>query len=623
MRRRNKLALTVAAIAGIYLLLPFCFGIVAQRYTHTFLEHENKTLGSVLDINVNLAQYHRGWFHSTAVLQIERKISDGSFVVVKQIPVVIDHGPGYTFNGRVKTGFAVIKSDPFSFDDQSSLKAYFEENIGFANEHSALIASSRKTNEKPSFSDFRVDSFILSMTSDLNANAFHFQIDAHGLRFQDPKKSFSVSIRHLKSALLAQYLSDRHWQLNWGINLRKNQLSTILPDGASTMLTLNTDRITLANLHFDTQKMATIAGEMVELKQATDSGQPIKATAWMALFQQLLTQVIQNDTTAAVSGLSVATPLGQLVAHYSVSFPTLPSTHDYFDVATRNVGNLQLDVPQWRYLDAANSMAFALKGLHYTENNDTVFSRNSSMTLDSFEMQDTQNPQTLTKTPILALTGLAYQGELSGNPANLSQTMHWQLAKLCFSDGCFNQSHGKLELINMSFNAFRAIAAATQQVVQYNPQNAKSIDERWMNLANAYAKLITPKTKVVLTHDMTTPEGSVSMEGNLSWPNLTPSIIASADATQFMDQAIYEFRLLFPAIYVNAFLDDQKKAALQQKPPAVTRNNEPSFEMQAVHFLQYCITQGYLKKVGDAYTVDLTGKGSVIMINGTAWKAPS
>ncbi|OGT50107.1 MAG: hypothetical protein A3E82_02205 [Gammaproteobacteria bacterium RIFCSPHIGHO2_12_FULL_38_11] len=616
MQRRNKLALALFVIMGIYTILPFCFGIIAKHYTKTFLQHENKTIGNVLNINVKLVQYDRRWFHSTAIMQLERKTEDGSFEIIKKIPVLITHGPIYIFNGRVKTGFAVIKSQLFSIDPQSPFQAYFHENIGFAGEHAAFIFSSEKTKENE-IAPFHVDSFQLSMNSKLDANKFHFFIDAHGLHFQDPKKAITVTIRRLKSTLLAQYLSDQHWALTWGIDLKKNQLTTVMPGNESTMLTLNTDNIKLANLHFDTKKMALVANEMVELKQATDSGQSIKATAWMALFQQLLTQVIQKDTTAMVSGLSVSTPVGQLIARYNVSFPTLPDAHDYFDVATHNVGNLQVDVPQWTYTDLKNNTLFSLKKLHYSENNNTVFSRNSTMTLGSFNIQDTQSTS---KTPILAVNALFYQGELNGDATHLSQTMHWKLADVCFSDGCFNQIHGKLELLNMNFNAFRTIALATQQIVQYNPQKMQSMRTRWMDLANAYAKLISPETKIVLTHDMTTPEGNVSLQGDLLWPNLNVNTAVASDVNALMGQAVYEFRLLFPAVYVNAFLADQKKTMMAKNPAADAK--EPSFETQTADFLQYAILQGYLKKVGDAYTVDLTGKGDAITVNGIAWKAP-
>src|SRR3990167_5430685 len=102
MQRRNKLALALFVIMGIYTILPFCFGIIAKHYTKTFLQHENKTIGNVLNINVKLVQYDRRWFHSTAIMKLEQKTEDGIFEIIKKIPVLITHGLIYFFNGRVK-----------------------------------------------------------------------------------------------------------------------------------------------------------------------------------------------------------------------------------------------------------------------------------------------------------------------------------------------------------------------------------------------------------------------------------------------------------------------------------------------------------------------------------------
>src|SRR3990167_857679 len=113
MRRFIKFSLIIVIIAGIYLLLPFSFGIMAQRYSTTFFQNENKTLGDVLGIQLNLTNYHRGWFHSTATIQVEQKTSSGDFEILNTIPIVITHGPSYRFANRLLTGFGMITADNF------------------------------------------------------------------------------------------------------------------------------------------------------------------------------------------------------------------------------------------------------------------------------------------------------------------------------------------------------------------------------------------------------------------------------------------------------------------------------------------------------------------------------
>jgi hypothetical protein len=123
---------------------------------------------------------------------------------------------------------------------------------------------------------------------------------------------------------------------------------------------------------------------------------------------------------------------------------------------------------------------------------------------------------------------------------------------------------------------------------------------------------------------MTTSEGMVKVHGEVSWPGLTPDLTVAPTLRDFLSQSVYQLSMLFPAAYVNAFLSSQTALAANPAPSSasVDVKVEPSFEMQAAQFLQYAITQGYLKKVGDAYVLDLSGKGSVITINNVPWKAP-
>lgn len=622
MRRITKIAIIVGFLAGIYLLLPFAAGIVAQRYAQNFLNNENKTLGNVLGIQLNFTQYHRGWFRSTANLQIEKKAADGSFEVVKIIPVVIKHGPSYHMNGRVRTGFAMISSSNMPINQDSFYQIAFHENIGFSGEHGTVVFFTSQINNASNATphDFQANSLTLNVRSNLKANQFLFVINGHGLHFQDPKQSISLNIQDLNASLKANYLDERHWDLTLGVGFGKNQLSAVLPDTSATPVTLNADQINLQGVHVDTQKMATLLGEAVVLKQATDAQQPVKPTAWMALFQQFLTQIIHSDTSADIQGLSITTPMGQIQGHYDVSFPTLLDTHDYFDIVTRNVSGLQLSVPSWSYVDTASNMTFVLKNMMFNQTSNTIFSRSSAMQVGEF---DIMNTAATTTAPLMAAMGISYSGELHGDFQHLSQIMQWDLNKVCFTDDCFNQVHGNLKLLKMNYDAFRGIASATQQIVQYDPKQAESINEKWMGVVDAYAKLITPKTQVILSHDMMTSAGEVKVHGELSWPGLNPNATTVPTMQDFLNQSVYQLNVLFPAVYVNTFLNSQTALLVNSaKQSASTIKTEPSFEAQTIQFLQYAIAQGYLKKVGDAYVLDLSGKGSVITINNVPWKTP-
>lgn len=623
MRRSYKVALILGILTIVYFaVLPVIFGIMTQRYTVKFVQNENNTLGKVLGFHIDIAKYKRGWFKSTAVFHIEKMVADDS-AVVKSIPLIIEHGPFYIQGRSFHLGVGLIKSNSVSLGGNFPYQIDFYDNIGFIGERGTFILLSNKSAQ---VSNFHVDSLILKMNSGLNANTFNFALSGKKLRYLDPAQSISLNINDFQSSLLAKYVSDRHWQLTFSLGLEKNQLSTIIPGGVTLApLTINADQVNLSRVHFDTKKMANILADLIQLKQQTDAQQPTKPMAWAALVQQLLTDMIDKDTSMNVAGLSVTTPMGQLDASYNVSFPTLPSSHDYFDLATRDVGSLHIDIPHWLFTNMQANMQFALSNFSYDVFSNTVFARHSEMKLGAFDISAPQSP---VKTPTFYASGFSYTGEVTGDPHSLSQKMQWRLARACTANGCFGKIQSELRLSHMNYEAFRGIASATQQLVQHDPtQQTTPMATQWKGLADSYMKLILPTSKVVFSNDMTTPQGELSVHAKVLWPNLKETTNATFVPSEVMNQSQYELYLLFPTAYVDALLQDARTNQLATQNPmgAVTTASEtkgPSFEAQVAQFLQYAIHQGYLKRDGTEYEVDLIGKGSVFTVNGKVWQMP-
>ena len=617
MRRPSKLITVFAVLAGIFLFLPFLFGLLSQRYATRFLENENNTLGNVLGVHLVFSEYDRGWFSSRAVLQIQKKRMNGDEEIIKDIPITIEHGPFYRYKNTF-IGVGLVKIVNLNLSGDFPYDVNFKENIGFSGEHGILLLVANKK-IAPGVGAVNIDKLVLDLRSNLRANHFVFRLAADDLQFQNPAQNISVNIKNLDSTLTANFLTAQHWKMILSLMLNDNQLSATLPGSLPTAITLNADEIDVKRVHFDTQEMAKLLSEVVELKQASDTQQNISSTEWVALAQALLVQTIDNDTVFHVKGLSVGTPMGRFTSDYDASFPTLPAQHDYFDIATHNVGSWQVTVPQWQYSNSDN--AFSLTGLKYEEKNNTVFSRHSDLQLGMVSIMNTA-----TNKSTLKADDFAYTGDLYGDVSNLSQTMNWTLSNLCFNNDCFSKIDGKLALLKMNFDAFRNIAAATQKVVQFNPNGNASLEDRWSNLTNAYTQLITPKTKIVLSQSLMTPHGELKLDGQATWPGLTQSAAASDALDSRLQTASYELRALLPTAYINSFLDDSQLTSVPASSASLnTTSTSPQsgFKQQAGQFVQYAITQGYLKQVGDAYTLDLVGKGNAITINGVPWKAPT
>jgi len=53
-----------------------------------------------------------------------------------------------------------------------------------------------------------------------------------------------------------------------------------------------------------------------------------------------------------------------------------------------------------------------------------------------------------------------------------------------------------------------------------------------------------------------------------------------------------------------------------EKPQIKSLSSKGSFVAQAADFVRYALSQGYLKKVDNAYVVDMSGVGHQVAING-------
>src|SRR3989338_6846783 len=615
MRRLLKILIIVALLAGIYLLSPYFFGIAAQKYSFRFLANENDTLGKVLGIHMDFAQYNRGWFTSKALLQVERKTADGNFEIIQKVPLTIVHGPSYRVNNHFWTGVALVRVADFPID-QSAYEVSFHDNIGFSGERGAFLFVANK-NKQSSSNNVHFDSVVLHVKSNVDANFLAFGLDGKKVSYVDPNHSVQVQLQDLQSTLTARYVSHRHWKLQFGFGLGTNHVSVILPGNTAPALVADASRVDLQGLHFDTQQIGEWLADVVKLKQATDAQQPVKPAEWMGLIQQFLTQIIENDTWFNVKNLVVHSPMGDITAHYTASFPTLKSQHDYFDIATSNVGTLMVSVPKWTYSNAENNMQLSLSDLNYNDYNNTVFSRHSQLKVGALTFLNTKMQPTTTG---FSLNGLQYQSELNGNILNLSQNMQLQIDKLCNTNDCLHQITSDLQFLHMNYNAFRGIAAATQKIVQFDPTSTEYMQARWVDLGNAYANLVEPNTKVLLNYAMQTAQGGVQMKGQLSWFALQPT--QKTTLSDLMRDSTYRLRVQFPAVYVTTFFDQQRSLSAQPVVNSPEAKAEPSFEKQVADFLHYAVREGYLKKTGDAYLADLTGTGEKVSINGVPWKMP-
>lgn len=630
MRRIYKLLIGLIVLLGVYFFSPYFFGRVAQQYATRMLANQNNTLGKVAGIQVDLEQYDRGWFKSTALLVVRRINAEGVMQVRKTIPIVIHHGPSYFFNGRFYTGFAMITSSPFIIHPELPYEMSFRENIGFSGERGTFVVLYDKP-QNPTAANIRIGSIVLHAKSDLAADRFGLVLSARNIRYINPEKTIQGTAGDFISSLNASYLGERHWKLNFGFSSGNDMVTLTMPGATTPTASVKADLIALNNLHFDTQQIATILKELIQIKQASENQQAIKPETWIALFQQMLTQMIEQDTWIAFQNGVISTPVGVINVNYQASFPTLPDPHDYFDIATRNVSNLTVMTPALTYQDPKTNLEYGLKDFTFNENNNTVFARQSQMSFGLFDVRHQQssaatgipstiaapNPTSSTSASVLYANGFNYTDQLYGDTIDLSQKMNWDLAKICFAQDCFDQMHGQLHLMHMNYDAFKLIANAMQKVMQYKPSQGKSPEQSWADLANAYAKLISTRTHFTFLHDMQTPNGAVKIHGEMMWPALKLDETPAASLfDSVMNQSTYEMHMLFPAIYVDQFLSQNAP----EKTTSVAHTQKPSFQAQCASFLRYALAQGYLKKVGTDYVVDLTGKGSVVTINGVAWK---
>ena len=596
MRRVTKLSIILLTLIVLYLALPVGFGIAVSHFMTQFTERENETLGKVLGMQFQFTDYKRGWFSSSALLQI----TSGDRTLEK-IPVKITHGPSYWMDGHLSMGVGVISADHVDLESNFPYLLNFREHIGLSGEQGTFLLSPKQsTSALEDQQNVSVNGLVLTVFNNFKDNQFRFLLTGHDFHYQTPQKNMSLSIQNLNAELQANFLEKQHWDLTLGFGLHNNNVSIALPTDDSAML-LHADRIELNKLHVDTEKMAQLLKEILQAREVSQDQKSIQATNLMALLQQFLTQTIKQDTSMDVRGLALTAPMGLLKVDYDVSFPTLKTQHDYYDIATSNVSMLQLNVPRWIYQNEKANFELELTKFSYDDYSNTVFSRHSDMSFHAFDFRDLKNN---TQVPTAYAVGFHYAGETNGDNKQLSQTMQWQLSKLCVSNDCYRNINAKLQLLRLNYPAFRDVASVAREFMSQKTQNMEARVAELMQVIATYQRLILPASQVIFSESTQTPHGAAVLETKVWWDN--------AATSPAFNNANYQLHLLFPVAYITRFINAHNDIETADAATPVTP------DIKIAEFLQNAIAQGYLKKTGELYTMDLIGKGHQATINGIA-----
>ncbi|EKD91970.1 MAG: hypothetical protein ACD_29C00268G0002 [uncultured bacterium] len=607
MRRYIKAGVVIIVLAGFYLASPYFFGSVSKRYINTFIQNENAVLGNALDMKATVQDYHRGWFHSTATFLIQKKVN-GVFQNIKTIPVEITHGPFYQINGRLTGGLAVLKSTAALANMNYPYDITYRENISFDGGHTQSLLLKEKSTAVVSNTP-HAKIILIRAKSNFEAKKIIFNITADHVQFSNATKLVDANAKTISVQLNANYIDNQHWNLLLGLDIGKNQISIpIHLDQQQQSWTVKSNQIHLAGLHIDTNDIATLLQKVISLKQenamAIAANQPINPSAWLLLFQNTLSSLMQADTQLQIDGLSITTPYGTLNMRYAISFPTLADKHDYFDIVTRSVGDMQLTIPTFQLTNDKMQSKISLSNFTYNSQNNTIYTRNVDAGFDSFNMNTINPTQNAVGSNVAFFaTGFLYHSDTQGDSKNMMQNMQWSLNKFCWSDDCFSNIKANLQLKNLNPTAFRGVAAASQQLMQYHPAEKQIMIAQWMDLINAYAQLVSSKTIVSVSENMTSPKGAIIINGSVAWPALPQTQTGIAGVTA---QAQYVLHIVFPAAYITEFLN----------------TTQADYTKQAQDLLHYLIQNNYIAQHNDAYVLDLTGQGVNMQLNGKAWVSP-
>src|SRR3990167_1946249 len=222
--------------------------------------------------------------------------------------------------------------------------------------------------------------------------------------------------------------------------------------------------------------------------------------------------------------------------------------HGYCYFVTRSVGDMQLTIPTFQLTNDKMQSKISLSNFTYNSQNNTIYTRNVDAGFDSFNM-NTINPT---------------QNAVGSNVA-------------FFATGFFYH--------------------------RYHPAEKQIMIAQWMDLINAYAQLVSSKTIVSVSENMTSPKGAIIINGSVAWPALPQTQTGIAGVTA---QAQYVLHIVFPAAYITEFLN----------------TTQADYTKQAQDLLHYLIQNNYIAQHNDAYVLDLTGQGVNMQLNGKAWVSP-
>ncbi|OGT47328.1 MAG: hypothetical protein A3E82_07590 [Gammaproteobacteria bacterium RIFCSPHIGHO2_12_FULL_38_11] len=601
----------LAIIVFLGLSLPYVFGIVANRHAVRFVDRLNVLLAKQHATELKIMAFHRGWFSSQILLKMKQ--TTNGHLDIKTVPIVLGHGPVSFVNGHIMFGVGTVSIADFQIGNPVPCRINAKMHFDFSGGWSAfLLLTQNKVAILKNIVKFHIPELLVRVDSNAAATHIVWHFSGSGLEMVNIKDRLTLKLKNFYATMNQDVSNAKDWQAMFSAGIRDPELRLdTIKNALDFSITAN--KINFNNLQLNTQTITAILNQLKILLQKKEATGRIDSEQLLNLVQQLISVTVTKNTDATVKNLTLTTPMGQINLNYKIAFPALKQQHDFSKLAENISSSLMLHVPNWEYNNIKNHFGMKISHFMFHSTNKSSSLTNETITLENLFVY-TLNPESspmMTKNDELYLIHhLSLSNQLVKNAQNSSNTTQFDIKHACIVQDCFYNFHDRFEILNLNSPAFTILGESAQKLSSHAVDTSVSKQNQAIE---PYLKLITPNTKIVFSHNMTTSSGVTKLTGTLSWPHWTKQTPLTIDS--LIQQAVYGVHLILPVKSVNAFLTAPKKAPHANQSIKTTTAARPSSLERMRQIMENAIQKDYFKKINGVYEINVKGHGKDYVFN--------
>lgn len=572
---KNKLV--IASIAGAAILLmaiifgaPWAIGFLLQNRINLASEVINS---QNLPFTVTISDYHRGWFTSSATIQVSSEDSPQTLV---SLPMKIYHGPIIYYNNRLHLALGNYSSEIKTSSVQGEIKGWLSLTSHL---YSQIHFDPNKIKQGDNFAQLGavdINCFIpLNSLAEVQADVRVNQLDGQ------MGSLFTGNLNDMEYRVDGKRQADSSW--NWAVSVGL---------GNSYFALQNPLNGQIEKISWQTIKLQNLVANSYKINQFAAALQNLDDRHLMQNTEAMISAMINPGSRIQIEELKGDFNILTILANLDVTWPDLPQQHTFKDVITYQTLQLYFQVPNINYQDAASGVSIQLNNFNLQEN----YTRQQGM-------QATLKLADLTVKNQHAFTVKNLNWRALSDASAVNNTWQASLLQFCSDQNCFDNSNlnAVVDNINSSAAPDSFYQDFSQALDQFNQNNDMKVWQTF--LQNDIAPQLNAKSLIKWNFSTETPHGSSRFASFMSWPDFKAG-------AEVLNSTLWHMSISLPNYYLDQLLQYKNNPGNIAYPNSLGLDTNS----QIANFLGQWLQNDYIINQDQHYTLTLSLKNGQLSL---------